>query len=335
MRMETSTRVLLDKYGRRHDYLRISVTDRCNLRCDYCMGPTGVPLLEHSQILSYEEIVTVVKKAAKLGIKKVRISGGEPLVRKGIAGLIESLAAIPGIEDLAMTTNGQLLAAQAGELRKAGLKRVNISLDTLNPVIYRQITRGGELALTLAGIEAALEVSLQPVKLNVVLMKGINHEEIASLLEFTSSRHLHIRFIEYMPISPYTTEWQERYLSLNSVVNTIRSLGYKVELLADQGGCRGPAEIYQVEGMVGTLGLIHPVSRHFCKDCNRLRLTADGFLKPCLYWEEELSVRPFLNQPAALEDLFFQALDLKRDQHAMEQGENGEYNKRGMSKIGG
>lgn len=329
------TKALIDKYGRVHDYLRISVTDRCNLRCDYCMGPGGVPLLGHGQILSYEEIVTVVKAAAQIGIRKIRISGGEPLVRKGIASLISSLAAIPGIEDLAMTTNGQLLAAVAQDLQVAGLRRVNISLDSLNPTTFRTITRGGELALTLAGIEAALGVGLTPVKLNVVLMKGINDGEIGALLEFARSRQLQLRFIEYMPISSYTTAWQERYVPLDSVLATVRALGYEVELLADGGGCRGPAELYQVKGLVGMLGLIHPISRHFCEECNRLRLTADGYLKPCLYWEEELAVRPVLDQPTALQELFFQALNLKRDKHGMDQIENNEQNKRGMFTIGG
>jgi len=327
-------RVLVDRYGRVHDYLRISVTDRCNLRCDYCMGPAGVPLLEPGQILSYEEIVTVVECAARLGIRKVRISGGEPLVRKRAAGLIKRLAAIPGIADLALTTNGQLLSAQAEELGKAGLNRVNISLDSLKPAIYRQVTRGGDLAEALAGIAAAIKVGLKPVKLNVVLMKGINDTEIPAFLEFASQRQLHLRFIEYMPVSPYTKDWQERYLPLEAVLAELRSLGYTVESLTNPGDCRGPAEIYQVQGMNGTLGLIRPVSRHFCARCNRLRLTADGYLKPCLYWAEELSVRPVLDQPAALQDLFFKALEIKRIKHEMQQ-EHPVHHNRGMSAIGG
>lgn len=330
---------LTDRFGRKHDYLRISVTDRCDLRCIYCMGPDGVTLLEHNDILSYEEIMKVIEAAVQLGVKKVRISGGEPLVRKNIESLIERISSVPEIEDLSITTNGQNLAKMVPVLKRAGLKRVNISLDSLDSLVFREITRGGSLKKTLAGLRAALDFGLTPVKINIVLMKGINDGEIGDFLDLAKTDSVHLRFIEYMPIESVTGEWRGKYLPLAHVIERIKGMGLNIEPAnTSSQGC-GPAEMYKVEGIEGFVGLIHPVSKHFCESCNRLRLTPDGFIKPCLYWQEEIAVRPVINNIQALKELIRSALDYKREKHAMsldEQIKNGEtVKRRGMSKTGG
>lgn len=327
---------LIDRYGRRHDYLRISVTDRCDLRCVYCMGPEGVPLMDHRKILSYEDIGKVVKAAAALGIKKIRLSGGEPLVRKGIEKLVGQISAIPGIEDLALTTNGQLLEKKLPALKEAGLKRVNISLDSLNPLTYREITRGGELEKVLGALAASLAYGLAPVKINVVLMRDVNEHEIPRFFQLARDYPIHLRFIEYMPLGSHSTQWRGKYLPLEVVMKEALKMGTPLEPLAEEQGCRGPAELYRLHGAKGLIGLIHPISQHFCYQCNRLRLTADGFIKPCLYWQEETSVKPVLNDPEKLKCLLRHALDYKREKHAMSAGELLEASPgRSMSKIGG
>jgi cyclic pyranopterin phosphate synthase len=331
------TAELRDRFGRKHDYLRVSVTDRCNLRCVYCMGPEGVPPLQHSDILSYEEILAVVKAGAELGMKSVRLTGGEPLVRKGIEDLVKKIALIPSITDLSMTTNGQLLAEMVLALKRAGLQRVNISLDTLDPQLFREITRCGDLEKTLEGIRAALDYGLNPVKINVVLMKGVNEQEIDAFVKLVCEYPLQLRFIEYMPLDAHDRKWKEKYLPLEVVKEKIKARGYVLEPCAQNSGF-GPAEIYQSPHLQGTIGFIHPVSRHFCESCNRFRLTADGFIKPCLYWQEELSVKPFLHDGRGLKEVLQKALEYKRQRHTMglNLGDDGEIIKaRGMSKIGG
>ncbi len=331
-------RQLVDSFGRKHDYLRVSVTDRCDLRCVYCMGPQGVKLLEHSQILSFEEIISVIKTAVALGICKIRLTGGEPLVRRGIELLTAKIAAVPGIDDLSMTTNGQRLSEFAASLKKAGLKRVNISLDSLNPAVYQEITRGGELQKTLSAIQVALDMGLAPVKINVVLMKGINDAEIRDFLRLAFEYPIHLRFIEYMPLDSHDILWQKKYLPLSVVLEEAAALGVPLTETSESGGC-GPATMYRLPGAPGSVGLIRPISGHFCRTCNRLRLTADGFIKPCLYWHEELPVRPVIDDPAALQSLLEKALLYKKEKHGMTP--NGSKLRgsgqqlREMSKIGG
>lgn len=307
---------LIDAHGRKHDYLRISVTDRCNLRCLYCMGEDGVEQLSHNDILSYEEILKVVEAGAELGISKIRITGGEPLVRKGIVSLVERTAAVEGIKDLAMTTNGILLPRFAGDLKKAGLNRVNISLDTLKPDLYQKITRCGHLQQVLNGIEAALAENLKPVKLNMVLMKGINDGEVLEFLELTRKKELHVRFIEYMPIGDHDKGYRDHYLPLSFVEETARKAGLSLSPEPLPGGA-GPAESYLLPGGKGTVGLIHPISKHFCNSCNRLRLTADGNLKACLYWQDEKPVKAVINNKAALQELIKEVLSGKPVEHQM------------------
>jgi len=335
---------LVDSFGRKHDYLRVSVTDRCDLRCVYCMGPEGVKLLKHSQILSYEEIISIIKAGVALGISKIRLTGGEPLTRKGIETLVAKIAAIPGIDDLSMTTNGQRLPELCASLKKAGLKRVNISLDSLKAQVYKEITRGGDLKKTLLAIRTALDLGLAPVKVNVVLMKGINDVETRDFLRLAYEYPVHLRFIEYMPVDTHDALWQVRYLPLAFVLEEAVALGTPLTEIDKPGGC-GPATMYRLPGALGSVGLIRPISGHFCNTCNRLRLTADGFIKPCLYWGEEFPVRPVINDPAALRGLLEKALRFKRKKHEMSENavniqDSGQplmegQQLRQMSKIGG
>ncbi len=307
---------LIDGHGRKHDYLRISITDRCNLRCVYCMSEEGVEQTCHSSILSYEEILNVVSAGAELGISKIRITGGEPLVRKNVVELIKGLAAIPGINDLAMTTNGILLPRFAAELKEAGLDRVNISLDTLQTELFREITRCGELKYALEGIEAALENDLHPVKLNTVLMKGINDGEVLDFIRLVREKPLHVRFIEYMPIGDHDQAYKDHYLPLSFIEDTAQKAGLPLSPVPLLGGA-GPAESYTIPDGLGTIGLIHPISKHFCDTCNRLRLTSEGNLKACLYWQDEKPVQPVLDDKQALQELIKEVLSNKPVEHQM------------------
>ncbi len=329
---------LIDGHGRKHDYLRISITDRCNLRCVYCMSEEGVEQTCHSSILSYEEILNVVSAGAELGISKIRITGGEPLVRKNVVELIKGLAAIPGINDLAMTTNGILLPRFAAELKEAGLDRVNISLDTLQTELFREITRCGELKYALEGIEAALENDLHPVKLNTVLMKGINDGEVLDFIRLVREKPLHVRFIEYMPIGDHDQAYKDHYLPLSFIEDTAQKAGLPLSPVPLLGGA-GPAESYTIPDGLGTIGLIHPISKHFCDTCNRLRLTSEGNLKACLYWQDEKPVQPVLDDKQALQELIKEVLSNKPVEHQMAaDGKCGivkSGSMRGMSQTGG
>ena len=291
-----------DAYSRPISYLRVSVTDRCNLRCVYCMPPEGVPARTHAEILRYEEIETVVRAAVELGVHRVRLTGGEPLVRLGIVDLVRMLARLPGIDDLSMTTNGTLLPRFASALQEAGLQRVNISLDTLRPVRFGQITRRGRLADTLAGIEAAHRAGLEPVKINTVVVRGLNDDEVVDLARKTVTDGWHLRFIEWMPVGECQATGGELRVTTTEICAQIeRALGPLEPAAIDAGA--GPARYYRVTGARGTIGLISPLSEHFCGTCNRLRLTADGQLRPCLLADYEIDLRTPLRQGAGLEEI--------------------------------
>jgi cyclic pyranopterin phosphate synthase len=330
---------LVDPFGRVHDYLRISVTDQCNLRCLYCMPEEGMEFMDTEKLLRFEEIEEVVRAGAEMGIRKLRITGGEPLVRRNLEQLIGDLARIPGIDDIAMTTNGIFLAKKAEALKAAGLNRVNISLDTLDPSRFRMIARRGDLNKVMEGIEAAARVGFAPIKLNMVLLKGINDDEIADFLRMSLEQPLHVRFIEYMPIGHADDNWKKHYQPLNRVLEVANELGFHVEPIGDVVG-NGPSENFQIRDGVGTFGLIHPVSNHFCEQCNRLRLTSDGHLKPCLYWVDELDVKPHLGDKAAMQRLFEKAMVIKPQNHEMAAKLENESQthiptERRMSQIGG
>jgi cyclic pyranopterin phosphate synthase len=322
---------ILDSCGRSINYLRISVTDRCNLRCIYCMPPEGVPQMSHDEILTYEEIRTVVQAAAQLGINKVRLTGGEPLVRADLPELIKMLSQIEGIQELSLTTNGTLLKKYARELKQAGLSRVNVSLDTLKPDKFRYITRLGTLKGVLEGIEAAREAGFEPVKINIVVMRGINDDEILDFAKMTYEDGWHVRFIELMPFKGVA-----EFVPSIELRQHISLIG-KLEPCTPVGG-NGPAMYYRLAGARGTIGFISPLTETaFCSRCNRMRLTSDGKLRPCLLGEDEIDLRMPLRNNASLEELkrlILQAVASKREHHNLGGG-NARLVKRKMSQIGG
>ncbi len=322
-----------DSFQRPINYLRISVTDRCNLRCVYCMPAEGVPLMSHADILSYEEIYTVVKAAAEMGINKVRLTGGEPLVRAGLSDLVRLLVSIDTIDDISLTTNGTRLAQYAVELKEAGLHRVNVSLDSLKPERFRQITRCGSLEDTLEGIEAAKTAGLTPVKINAVVMAGVNDDELTDFAAKTVSDGWHVRFIELMPVNgdePVT----DKLFSASEMRERIEAMG-KLEPSEVEVG-NGPAKYYRLPGANGTIGFITPVTEHFCYRCNRLRLTADGKLRPCLLSEEEIDLKEPLRSGASvleLKKLIEKAIASKPKGHHLAEGKK--QKGRPFSQVGG
>lgn len=330
---------LIDAYGRIHDYLRISVTDRCNLRCIYCMPSCGMEFVHESKLMSFDEIEAAVAVMARMGIRKLRLTGGEPLMRQGLESLVSRLSVIQGIEDIALTTNGVFLAKKAEGLRAAGINRINISLDSLREERFREITRGGDLQKVTEGILESLKVGFDPVKINIVLMKGYNEDEIMDFLRMTLRYKVMVRFIEYMPMGGNPDAWRKRFVPLTNVLKQCEAQGWSlVQETGVQGN--GPAEYYQILGAAGKFGLIHPVSEHFCDTCNRLRLTADGYLKTCLYGSEEQHIRKYAGNPQGLEDMIRRSLGHKPKNHEMasayeEKQPNQKFTGRTMSQIGG
>jgi len=294
---------LIDTHNRRINYLRISVTDRCNLRCQYCMPKEGVSQFGHSEILSYEEILRLAVLAGKRGIDKIRITGGEPLVRKGVVDLVERLARLPGISDLSMTTNAILLGEFARDLRRAGLKRLNVSMDSLDPRKYREITRGGDLKKVWEGIEIARRAGIHPIKINVVAIAGFNDREVEDFARLTLQEPFQVRFIEFMPIGD-GSEWKpEHCISGQEIRERIERISPLVPLTEGGNGHGGPARLFTFPGAAGEIGFISPVSEHFCGSCNRLRLTADGKLKTCLFSGELTDLKPLLRSGASDDEL--------------------------------
>ena len=329
-----TTMELRDTFERVIDYLRISITDRCNLRCVYCMPEKGVKLFEHKEILTYEEITRVAGIAAALGVRKIRVTGGEPLERKNISFLIASLKAIKGIEDISLTTNGTLLEKYARALADAGLNRINISLDTLRPDRYREITRGGDISLVLKGIDAAEEAGLLPIKINMVPIRNLNDDEISDFARTTLTTLRHVRFIEFMPIGSKDLWSDEKYISTDELKKTVEKIA---PLTPVRFRKNGPAKYFRLEGASGVIGFISALTHHFCGDCNRLRLTADGRLRPCLFSETEIDLKPALrmqSSDAEIERLLRLAIEVKPEGHKIEQRDDLSSLKN-MSRIGG
>jgi cyclic pyranopterin phosphate synthase len=337
---------LKDSRGRTIDYLRVSVTDRCNLRCAYCVPLEDTPGCETVQsddasavqeggLLTDQEILRIVRVGRDLGISHVRVTGGEPLTRKGIVGLVEGIKSA-GVPDVSMTTNGVLLSKYAEPLKKAGLDRVNISLDSLKASTYAKITRNGKLEDAKAGVRSALSAGLNPVKINVVLMKGINDGEIADLAGLSVDSPLHVRFIEVMPVGP------GRDMTGPTAENVLTEIEkHWGELSAESGPAgAGPARSYRIQGAKGTVGVISAMSSPFCDECNRLRLTPDGLLRPCLSLDVEIDLKPILRMPGeheseiekGLRRAFGHALELKPAHHDFA-ASNG--HGRRMCRIGG
>jgi cyclic pyranopterin phosphate synthase len=290
-----------DQYGRELDDLRISLTDRCNLRCVYCMPAEGIDFRPEGDLLQDEELVMLVRIAAELGVRKVRLTGGEPTVRPGIVELVRQLAAVPGIEDVAMTTNGILLEYLASALAAAGLHRVNVSLDTLDPEKFRKITRGGKVERVLTGIARAEAVGLRPMKLNSVVVRGFNEEDVVDLARLTLDRPWDVRFIEIMPFGTVAEVADAGIVKSDETMSRIEeALGPLVPL--DLSG-EDPARTYRLSGAPGRLGFISPVSEPFCAKCGRLRLTADGRLRLCLLRDDEVDLMTPLRAGATYEEM--------------------------------
>ncbi len=327
-----------DTFSRPIDYLRISITDRCNLRCLYCMPEEGVCLQNHEDILRYEEIISIARAAANLGVRKIRLTGGEPLARRGVVDLVAALADIPGIDDLSMTTNGTLLAQAAEGLSTAGLHRVNISLDTLRSDRFAMITRRGKLEDVLSGIQAAYRFHLTPVKINTVIMRGINDDEVVDLALKTTTNGWNLRFIEWMPVGESASDdsnWESQLVTEDEIRSRIEKELGTLEVDSALIGA-GPARTYRLPGAEGTLGFISAVSQHFCAQCNRLRLTADGQLRPCLLADTEIDLRTPLRNGAGIQEvevLLQQAISAKPKSHHLDQAER--VKNRAMSQIGG
>jgi len=311
---------LTDRFGRPITYLRISVTDRCNLRCVYCLPEAGMQWQPRENLLTAEEIACIAETAAQGGVKRIRLTGGEPLVRPDILQIVERIAAIPGIEEVSLTTNAMLLERLAQRLMNAGLKRVNISLDTLDASKFKRITRGGNIDWLWRGIAAVERAGLAPLKLNTVVVNGVNADELPALARLTIENPWHIRFIELMPVGN-AQDWGEgfpaqpdRYISVQEMQTRLSP--YNLEPVTTPIG-NGPARTFRIPGAVGTVGFISPLGEHFCQNCNRLRLTADGYLRPCLLLDGEINVREAVRAGKPLLPFLQQAVDAKPQGHEL------------------
>jgi cyclic pyranopterin phosphate synthase len=311
--------MLTDNFARRINYLRISITDRCNLRCRYCMPEEGIALVSHDEVLTYEEILRVVRLFGQLGIDKIRLTGGEPLARKGALDLIRGISEIREIRDLSLTTNGVLLREFAADLARAGIKRINVSLDTLNPEKFAYITGRDRFPEVRMGIKKALDVGLFPVKLNVVAIKGFNDDEILQFAQLTLDKPLTVRFIEFMPTAGVDFWNRDHVLTVDNIRKEIGKLGSLIPVDGDERD--GPAARFRLNGAAGELGFISPISSCFCENCNRLRLTPDGRLRACLFSDNEIDLRLHLRNHCTngkLKHLLMRALQNKPQRHAIE-----------------
>ena len=317
---------MIDRLGRDITYLRISLTDKCNLRCRYCMPEEGVCIRQHREMMSEDEIVTAVEAAASLGIRKIRLTGGEPLVKKNILSICRRIAAVDGIREVCLTTNGILLPELAKPLKEAGVSRVNLSLDTLDPEKYAYITRIGKLEQFRAGLQAALEAGFDKVKINAVLIGGFNDDEIERLAHLTMEYPVDMRFIELMPIQDHDEFGEEAYVPYSRVLERLPDAAP-----VDKDG--GVAKLYRLPGAKGNIGLISPISAHFCSECNRLRLTADGKLKPCLHSGDEYSIKGLDRD--GMKAVFEQAIWNKPAWHGDLDAVNRSKAGRNMNEIGG
>jgi cyclic pyranopterin phosphate synthase len=331
---QAGERLTRDAYGRPMTYLRISLTDRCNLRCVYCMPAIGMKFAPRDELLTDDELLAVVRASAKIGFSKMRLTGGEPTVRPHVADLVREIAHTPGVDDVAMTTNGLLLARLAQDLKDAGLKRVNVSIDSLKSDRFTAITRGGKIEKVWAGIEAAEAAGLSPIKLNAVVVRGQNEDEVADLAALTMTHPWQERFIEVKPLEGVGTVHDEALVTTAETIDLIeRDHGELEPLEAPLGD---PARVYRMPGAIGTIGFISPVSQPFCSFCNRIRLTADGKLRLCLLRNDEVDVRDILRGGGDENDLIEQiryGVWRKPWGHGLAEGDRN--TGRGMSQIGG
>ncbi|WP_010624626.1 GTP 3',8-cyclase MoaA [Companilactobacillus versmoldensis] len=329
---------LYDQYDRLHDYLRLSITDRCNLRCVYCMPKEGLPFFPSDKVMSQDEIIEMVENFAEMGISKVRITGGEPLLRTDVVDIVRRIKNVDGVEDVSITTNGLFLGKLAKDLKEAGLDRLNISLDTFDPKRYKEITRGGNIQQVLDSISVAAKLHFKKIKLNTVLIKGQNDDEILEFLNYTKHNDVNVRFIEFMPIGNSMKTWKKEFVGLDNVFDICKQNGLEYTPIELKGN--GPSDNYQIKGNEGSFGLIHPITAKFCENCNRLRITADGYVKACLYWNEEISIREAIPDKKKFRQLIQRALDNKPLNHEMAMSETDRIideapTWRHMSQIGG
>lgn len=332
MRQDTG---MHDQFGRRIDYLRISVTDKCNLRCTYCMPVEGLDWIDREEFLTYEEIASVVRQMAGCGLRRVRLTGGEPLVRRDLPDLVHLLSGIAGIEDIAVSTNAILLPQFGRELRDAGVSRLNVSLDTLRRDRFRDVARRSErfFDATLEGIEAAERLGFSPLKINTVLMRGLNDDEVEDFAAITRERPWHVRFIELMPTGD-NLHLSNRFLSTDSVLHRLEAIGDLRPAPGPVGN--GPATYFQFDGAPGTVGVITPLSHNYCDRCNRMRLTADGKLRTCLFGTHEVDLRAPLRATGDVLPAVRQALEGKQERHLLQLGTaRGSGGLRALSQVGG
>ncbi|MBV8372528.1 MAG: GTP 3',8-cyclase MoaA [Candidatus Eremiobacteraeota bacterium] len=324
-----------DGFNRPITYLRISVTDKCNLRCVYCMPESGLPWLRRDEILSYEEIAAIVRAAASVGVRSVRLTGGEPLVRRDLHQLVRAVSAIEGVEDVALSTNGLLLEEQLPALIRAGLRRINISLDTLNASRFEAIARRPGLHAVMRGIDAATNAGLQPLKLNCVVMRGRNDDEIPAFAELTRDRPIYVRFIEVMPVVENAELQAEAYVSSDAILERVASIE-RLKPVAGPSG-NGPARYFAFDGARGAIGVISPLSHDYCERCNRVRLTANGRLRLCLFGDHAIDLRGPLREGATttqLAGILRASMLIKPERHHLRLGEAAS-RMRAFSEIGG
>ena len=326
---------LADAFNRPITYLRVSVTDKCNLRCVYCMPESGLPWLRREDLLSYEEIVEIVRAAARVGVRTIRLTGGEPLVRRDLHRLVAGINAIDGIDDIALSTNAVLLEEQLDALLAAGLRRVNISLDTLRPDRFERIARRPGLDGVLHGIDAAIAAGLAPVKLNCVVMRGENDDEIADFAQLTRERAVFVRFIEVMPVHENLDVQRETYVSSDEILERVAAVE-RIEPVSGPPG-NGPARYFAYPGAAGAVGVISPLSHDYCERCNRVRLTADGRLRLCLFGDQHVDLRTPLRAGATaaeIAELLTASMAIKPERHHLRLGEASS-RMRAFSEIGG
>lgn len=328
---------LIDAFGRTIRYLRVSVTDRCNLHCDYCRRSTETIQPNHHELLTLEELARLIRIFTELGIERVRLTGGEPLLRRNLVALVQSLNGLPLLREIALSTNALLLARFAGEMKRAGLKRVNISLDSLDPGVFAAITGGGALQPVLDGIDAAVAAELNPVKINMVVMRGINDHEIPAMVEFARARGVLLRFIETMPIGEAGRDTAERFMAADAILAVIRErFGSELVPVRHARGA-GPARYFRLSGTDAEVGVISARSRHFCDTCNRMRLTAKGALVFCLGRDERIELKEILRSGAddqAVQARIAEAIILKPESHLFSQPSGGD-SPHHMSALGG
>ena len=330
-----TTAPLRDTFNRPITYLRISVTDRCNLRCVYCMPESGLPWIPKPEILTYEEIVRIVEAGASVGLQSVRLTGGEPLLRRDLVRLVDMLARVPGIEDISLSTNGLLLAERAVELRDAGLRRVNVSLDTLREDRFFAIARRPGLDRVIAGIDAAIDAGLGPIKLNCVVMRGQNDDELIEFAEMTRNRELYVRFIELMPVAENLEMQSDAYISAAEILSRMENAGALIPVTGPGGN--GPARYFAFAGARGAVGVISPLSHDYCERCNRVRLSADGRLRLCLFGDHHIDLRTPLRSGASRDEMaaiFTGAMLIKPERHHLDIGKTASA-MRAFSEIGG